>query len=367
MISLRSYYLAMLISIGCTLWASLASAEPQGGIEIGAKGIKTIVVDVVEGNLKILSVDTKNTTLVADLAAKKQFVAKSLDETAEAVAKSVKKIHEEFKVAEKRIYVVGSSGLFAPLNGDEKLIKANKELLVDAIRKSSTLMMDFISFTREAELTVASIVPTGLRDESVLLDIGSGNTKGGAEQKGSGFVSFGIPYGTISFFDRVNKEANKDDFFKTAVRLRNELVLPKLQESLKDKPELAKRKRVYLSGGTIWSLTTFEKPADRGSMVPLTLSDFASFSKFLRENTNELPNADLSRVADSEVKKLAIEDMNQVRKTFTPVQLIAGMEILNSLVEGFQLSAPNKQLFFARNAYIGWILGYLIEKDVVSK
>lgn len=367
MISLRSYSLAVLISISCTLWASPASAEPQGGIEIGAKGIKTIVVDVIDGNVKVLSVETKNTSLVADLAAKKQFVAKSLDETAEVVAKSAKKIREEFKVAEKRIYVVGSSGLFAPLNGDESLIKANQELLVEAIRKSSTLMMDFISVTREAELTVASIVPSDFRDESILLDIGSGNTKGGAEQKGTGFVSFGIPYGTISFFDRVNKEAAKDDFIKTAVRLRNELVLPKLQESLKDKPELAKRKRVYLSGGTIWSLTTFEKPADRSSMVPLTFNDFASFSKFLRENTNELPNADLSRVADSEVKKLAIEDMNQVRKTFTPVQLIAGMEILNSLVEGFQLKALDKQLFFARNAYIGWILGYLIEKRTVAK
>jgi exopolyphosphatase/pppGpp-phosphohydrolase len=306
-------------------------------------------------------IETKNATLVAELASAKQFPAKSLGNAAESVANLVKKIREDFKVPEKRIAVVGSSGLFVPLNGDEGLIKINKELLAEAVRKSTGLAMDFVSVAREAELTITSVIPPALRSESVLLDIGSGNTKGGLEKEGA-LVTFGIPFGTVSFHDRVVKEAANDDFIKTAARLRKEVLVPKLQEALKEKPELLGRKQVYLSGGAIWALTTFQKPADRSSMVPLAVNDFEIYSKFLYEHPKELPDADVSSIADLEVKKLALEDMKQVRKTFTRDQMIAGTEVLNALVEAFQLNAPDKKLYFARNAYIGWILGYVMEK-----
>jgi hypothetical protein len=101
--------------------------------------------------------------------------------------------------------------------------------------------------------------------------------------------------------------------------------------------------------------------------VELTLNDAKTFSKFLHEHKQDLPNSDLSGITDAGIKKLAVEDMNQVRKTFTSDQLVAGMEILNSLVDSFHLGDSDKQLYFARNAYIGWILGYVIEKGAVAK
>jgi len=291
-----------------------------------------------------------------------------LEETADVVARFAKKMREEFKVADKRIFIAGSSGLLTPLDGDENLIKANKERLVQAIRKSTALTMGFVSVTYEAELTITSVVPANDRNASVLLDNGSGNTKGGAaDQTGAGLITFGIPYGTISFFDRVKKEAKKDDFLATAARPRKEIVMPKLDDSLKGKVELTSRKRVYLSGGTIWALTTFTKPTERGNLIELSIGDLKAFSKFLRDHTDELPNPDLNGIADAEVKKLATADMDQVRKTFSRDQLIAGQEILNALVEGFHLDGAEKHLFFARNACIGWILGYTIEMGSLAK
>jgi exopolyphosphatase/pppGpp-phosphohydrolase len=348
---------------------AISQAEVYGGIEIGAKGIRAIAVDVPgdAGEPKIVFLENKNTTLVADLAAKKQFSPTSLGETAEIVGGFARKIRTDFKLADKRLYIVGSSGLFAPLEGDEKLVKANKERLVESIRQSTGATMDFVSVVREAELTITSVVPASLRKDSVLLDIGSGNTKGGAEQPGMGLITFGIPFGTVSFADRVKKDADKDNFPATAARLRKEIVMPKLQDSLQGKPELTRRKRVYLAGGAVWALATYMKPAERGNFVKLSLGDVKAFSRFLLEHPNELPNTDLSRVADEETKKLAAKDMNQVRKTFTRDQLVAGVEVLNALAEGFHLDAPDRQLYFARNAYIGWILGYTVEKAAASR
>lgn len=349
------------------LWASPARAEPQGGIEIGAKGVRAIVVEVKDGDVKVLSVENKNTTLVADLAAKKEFAAKSLDETAEVVAKFAQKIRTEHKVADKNISVVGSSGLFAPLAGDEKLIKAAKDQLTGAVQKSASLPLDFVSVQREAELTIAGVVPQKVRYESVLLDIGSGNTKGGADQKGGTALTFGIPYGTVSFSDLIKKEAKPEDFAKTALRLRKEVVSPKLLESIKGKAELTDRKRVYLSGGTAWALATFVKPGDRSDLVELSAGDIATFAKFLSASAGDVPDADVSRVADAGAKKLALDDMAQVRKTFTRDQMVAGAELLSALAEGFQLDAAGKHLYFPRNAYIGWILGYVVEKAPAAK
>jgi hypothetical protein len=341
-------------------------AESHGGIEIGAKGIRAIVVDIPgnDGEPKILMIENKNTTLVAELASTKMYSPKSLDETARLVGQFAKKMRDEFKIPDQRLYVVGSSGIFVPLEGDADLIKANKELLVKAIQESTKLTMDFVTIVREAELTITSVVPAPFRYESVLLDIGSGNTKGGADQKETGLVTFGISFGTISFFDQIKKEAKLDNFAASAARLRKELVLPALQGSLKGNPELTRRKKVYLAGGSVWALTTFMKPADRGEFVTLTHGDIGAFQKLLLDNPKDLPNPDLNGITKEDVKRFAAKDLAAVRKTFSRDQLIAGVEILNALSEGFQLDAPDK---LARNAYIGWILGYTMEKGTRSR
>jgi len=51
-----------------------------------------------------------------------------------------------------------------------------------------------------------------------------------------------------------------------------------------------------------------------------------------------------------------------VKKGFTPEQLLAGAEILKALAEEFDF-AKEKKVYFARQAYLGWILAYVIEKS----
>jgi hypothetical protein len=349
-------------------WPTLARAEVHGGIEIGAKGIRAIAVDVAaEGaDSRILLLENQNTTLVADLATKMRFSQEALDKTVDIVGRLAQKIRDDFKLPEKRLYIVGSSGLFTPLEGNEELIKVNKVLLVEAIRKKTSITMDFVTITREAELTIVSVVPAKVRGDAVLLDIGSGNTKGGGETKDGKLLTLGINFGTVSFSDRVKKEADKAGFAETATKLRDQLVVPALEQALRDKKELLTRKRIFVAGGSVWAMTTFVKPLDRGNHVALAASDIGAFYKLLLANPEKLPDPDLSGGTE-EARKLAITDLAQVRKTFTRDQLIAGIEILRALSTTFGFDAKDKHVVFARNAYIGWILGYTVEKGRAAK
>src|SRR5207237_384518 len=78
-----------------------------------------------------------------------------------------------------RLYVVGSSGLFSAIEGKKDAVKANQDALAEAIREACGLKMTFIDVTREAELSIDGVIPAKHAAVSMLLDIGSGNTKGG--------------------------------------------------------------------------------------------------------------------------------------------------------------------------------------------
>lgn len=179
-------------------------------------------------------------------------------------------------------------------------------------------------------------------------------------------MTFSLPYGTISFADRVKKESDNKPFETMAAGLRDQLLAPQLRKSLEGKAQLVQRKRVYLGGGSVWALATFTKPFDRGQFVALSPPDFKQFHKFLVQHDGVLPNPNLGDATD-EIRKTVEKDLTKVRQTFSRDQLIAGVEILNALTVAFQLDREDKQIFFARNMYIGWILGYTMEKGTPSR
>src|SRR5436190_1271516 len=90
---LRSWIVALVVLGGSLCPTARVWAEVHGGIEIGAKGIRAIVVDVLgEDDPKILMIDNKNTTLVAELAKAKKYTPMALAETATIVGQLSKKM-----------------------------------------------------------------------------------------------------------------------------------------------------------------------------------------------------------------------------------------------------------------------------------
>ncbi len=338
-------------------------ADLHGGIEIGAKGVKAAVVDVTGGtdgfNAKVLMSGTQNTTLTAGLATSGRFDADALKATAEAVAKFAGRMQNEFKVPSEAIHVVGSSGLFSALAGKADAIQANQDALAGAVRETCGLKMRFVSAKREVELSIVGAVPPRQLATAVLLDVGSGNTKGGYRE-GTGYVSAAVPFGSVTFADAVKKRG------EPAATVRQEVLVPALKKALADKPELAKREQVYLSGGAIWAMATLVHPGDRGAYVALTAEDVEAYRQLLLKTPGQFPAVDLGAIADEAIRREAQKELDSVKETFTPDQLLAGAEIIKAMADeiGF---GKDKKVYFTRNGYLAWVVAYAVEKGSAPK
>ncbi len=343
--------------------------ELHAGIEIGAKGIKAVVLRVVDTpdglEASILFSGTANSTLVGGTGGTGRFDPDAVKQTVEEVGKFYRLMRETHKVDPGHIYIVGSSGLFSGIDGKEELIKVNKETLTTAIDKGVGVKMSFVSDRQEAELSIVGIVPRRHLNDSVLVDIGSGNTKGGFRSgvKGS-FTTFSVPFGSVTFTDLVKQQAKMSGkpFPVAAEELWKEVLVPALVPQLDACPDLRSKKRVYLSGGMIWAMATLVRPGDRSAYTELTNADVEAFRRLVRKDPGMFPEIDLSGIADAKIRVEAAADLKRVRATYTPQNLVAGAEVLTALSGEFGFAAEGRKVYFARYGHLGWILAFVAER-----
>jgi exopolyphosphatase/pppGpp-phosphohydrolase len=354
-------------------WAQAANpvrAETHGGIEIGAKGVKATVLDVTDGDggygVKVLLSATKNTKLTEGLKSSGRFDDAALRDAAGAVAQFAAQMDKDHRVPPERLHVVGSSGLFSAIEKKPDAVRMNQDLLAAAVRDACGLKVTFIDVKREVELSVVGTIPPKDGGRAILLDIGGGNTKGGYCDGDKDCVSFGIPYGSVTFTDRVKDHAGKEGFAASAEALRTEVLVPELKKAVEGKPELTRRPRIYLSGGACWALATLVHPGDRSAYVVLTANDVDTYRQMLVAAKGEFPTPDLSRIIDPEVREAARKEIEQVKGVFKPEQLLAGAAILKALSDEFGF-AGDKRVTFVRHAQVAWILAYVAEKAATPK
>jgi len=340
-------------------------AEVYAGVEVGGKGVKATVVDVsgdgATAEIAVKLADTTNTGLATDVARDGRFGATALAETVKAVGTYTDRFRKEFAAAPGRIYVVGSSGLFAAILDKPELIKENQTRLADAVKERTGVAMTFIDARRESELSIVGVVPKKDRAAALLIDVGGGNTKGGCEVGPGKFATFAVPFGTATFAELANKAGAADA--KAMKALCDDKVVPLLKAQLSGLPDLAKRDRVYLSGGVAWAAATFARPTDAKPFTTLTLKDVEAFEAKLGADPAAFPEPDLS-AADDEGRRRALAEWARVKKVYTPEQLLAGAQVLRSAIRE---AGEGKHFFFARNGYLGWILAYVTESAVGGK
>lgn len=346
--------------------ASEVRAEVHGGIEIGGKGVKATVVEVRgEGDetvLKVQLADTTNTALAAGIAREGRFDPTALAETVQAIKKYHDRFRAEFRVPAEHIYVVGSSGLFAGLQGKAEAIEANLRILADAVKKHTGLSMTFIDVRREAQLSILGTLPIKRRMTGLLIDIGSGNTKGGFPIGPDKYATFGVPFGTLTFAELARKKNATDA--KSLVALGEETLAPLMKKELSGLPGLTKRDRVYLSGGVVWAAATFAHPGDARTFTPLTLKEVEQFEAKLLASPGAFPALDLAAITDKSAQTRAQVEIKRVKKVYSPEQLLAGTQILKSALREL---GDEKHCYFARHGYLGWILAYVAESALEGK
>ncbi len=192
------------------------AAERRGGIEIGSKGVKATVVEIGEGQngaqVKTIMTEVSNTTVVAGAVGNGAFAADAIRDTAAEAGKFAKKMQGEFGVSPKNIRVIGSSGLPQASNRSE---------LVKAVQEATDLApMEFLTPCREVELTIRGLIPDVERGQGVLVDVGSGNTKGGFIGMDGQPTCFSVPLGSVTYANRVKQGAAGKPFAEAAAALR---------------------------------------------------------------------------------------------------------------------------------------------------
>jgi serine/threonine protein kinase len=340
---------------GATFPLTAENQSLYGGIEIGAKGIKAVVLKVDSSKdgyeaTTLKPMEAVNTTLMSGVAQTGKFSPEAIDETAKAVKTLYTEMQNKYRVATERIYIIGSSGLQKP--GQYNSDVDNKDELVRKIEGATGRKMIFIDVDQEARDSIKETIPDEYLETAILVDIGSGNTKGGYHE--GDFVPMNIPYGTVTFTDEVMKRGGTgNNFAPEAVKLRSELLVPALQNQVQRKAPLVRRGRVYLTGGIVWVMTTLLHPGSHDTYVKITADDINKFEKMALDKDPGLKKPDVSSIKDPKSLKV-IQD---AAGKFGPENLIAGAELLQAVSSEFEL--VNKDIYFRDTSEWGWLFTYV--------
>jgi hypothetical protein len=250
-----------------------------------------------------------------------------------------------------QIYVVASSSVHAASHYDRL-----RESIENALGKPG--LMGFVKPDEEAGYAfhgVLHLIPKAYREkrkrEALVLDIGSGNTKGAYQEKTGEkprLVDFAIPWGTLTFSKQVDNERGDGNFKDTSARLRHSLLQPEIRDEMARKQDMA-HGRVYLLGGISWALANLAQPGNAQHFPRV-------FPEHIETLYNEAirPNA-RRRLCEENPRRN--EEINRVCQTFSVDNIIAGMDLLKTFSE--EMKFKDKTVFFMRDSLYAWPLGYL--------
>jgi tetratricopeptide (TPR) repeat protein len=331
-----------------------------GGVEIGSKGVKAIALEILMKNdelydIKELFRENINTTIISGVKETGTFSSDSINETAEAVKTLINKIQEK-GVPKENIFIIASSAITS--------VK-NKEALSDKIKELTGYNTNFLTTKDEVLYNIAGALPVKYYYNSIVVDIGSGNTKIGYLEKVADNInvkSLEIPYGSVSLTEEAKKRGNLNNGLNEIL---NKEVIVTLKKEVQKNPAYINRNNVFLLGGAVWALTTLQKPEQiNESYVKLTAKNIEDFLNNLKKNPDKALNPDISRLKP-EIKQQAQKQIEKVKDVFTVDNLNSGLSLLSALSK--ELKFSSKQIMFPRygNWLIGFVMlnGYWIEKE----
>jgi hypothetical protein len=336
-----------------------SNAQLYGGIEIGSKGIKYSIIKVKRKNgvssFTSLKDGSNNVTIIED------FSNTSISKTVDAVKAFKDSISNyTIKIPPENIFIAVSSGVKEAADKmpgkQTELEQALTNGLPDYGKK-----IQFLTACEEGNLTIKGVVPSKFLYKCSLIDIGSGNSKGGYREQGEKAAEcFSLPWGSVTFAnkfkDKENKVAYAEQFFK-------ENISDQISSEIRKSPGLTNRAYTYFNGGIIWAMCNYLHPERvNEDFTEFTKGDIDKFLNLASTNYNLLITPDLSRISDEDVFNSANKQIARTKSTFNQDNIIAGALILKGIVDQLESTGPQKRYAFARYGYVGWISGYIVNK-----
>jgi hypothetical protein len=321
------------------------SAETYCPVEVGSKGIKGRIFELEVGKECMLmprEIYSRNENLdLVDSITNGQFTDAAIDSAAVAVARFINAMQSQAPSCKP--FVVGSSGVAKAKNLDA---------LADAVAEKTKLpKMGFIDAKQEAEYGYYSSVSGRERTKSLVIDIGSGNTKFGYIDGKRQFVGAELAYGSVT----LNKLVGISDLpprFSLARVAMNE-VLPAFRTVVKEHPEILNRSNTIWIGGAAWATAMYSHPeaADKPS-VTVTRSDIEEFLIALeKDNWKDRKPPKPLTVAQAKAWEKQWADVTSVFKNTG--QLLSGVFLMKVILSD---GIPRQSVHFPLNGQ--WISGY---------
>jgi exopolyphosphatase/pppGpp-phosphohydrolase len=186
-------------------------AQLYGGIEIGSKGIKMTILEVE--NLRRNTYDvkefwTENVGIAAGIGIDGALLKEDIERAGAVVYTNYLKMLTEYKIEDKNIFIVGSSGVGLANNTNDLVVK---------IKELTNKRIEIISSSLEAKLLLRGCIPPKNYLNSVIIDIGGGNTKGGYAKEINGasvFFPISCDLGTVTLSEIINKKCKQKTIFE---------------------------------------------------------------------------------------------------------------------------------------------------------
>jgi len=377
----RSFLLGLfLVLSGVVLQAQTSfklkynNSAVYGGIEVGSKGVKMSVIEIGKnaqsrGAFNILKDSSVNTDFIS-------FNSPTFEATLDGMSGLYATLTKKYRIDPSYVYTVVSSGVKQQAEKEQKTEWIAN--LVDSFRtkiNEPSREVDVVGALEEARLSHLGIVPEARRYTTFLIDIGSGNTKGGYFPNGNttDFRLFNVNWGTKSVANITDKRCGEDktllNFYKQLYRVLSEAENSEIIYAVNESGSYPKSDNVAFSGGIAWSVATLMFPElIDNSVVGVTFEQVQKFYDRLYTNFNSVTEAYLSKnILDQTADKAAIsKEVKRVHQVFDQKSLLAGTGLLLKVMRQFQSIYEGKQFYLVKNGQVGWISAY-VDQNIGKK
>jgi hypothetical protein len=373
-IKLRS----LLIMMGCILLQQsvvgqmafqlkFKKSSVYAGIEVGSKGVKMSCIEIGKN-----AQQTGAYHLLKDTAVNTDFISFT-PATATATLQEFYSLYQlalnQYHIPSERIYTVISSGVKVQSE------KAGKESWVTTLLDSFRLRIgepnravEVISPIQEARLSHLGIVPESRRYNTFLIDIGSGNAKGGyfPDDNTKNFRLFELSWGTKSVSNATEKKCGEDrsiaNFQKLLYRVLAGSASEEITYAVNVSNAFNMSDNIAVSGGIAWSVANLLFPElINNPVVPVTYEEVLRLSDRIAKNYSSLHfNAIAATVTDKTIDKVLVaREIKKVHEVFDQRSLLAGIGLMLKIMRQFEGLYDKKQFFLVKNGQVGWISAYV--------
>ncbi len=341
------------------------------GIDIGSKGVKLSVLEIgrnaqKSGAFNVLKDTSVNTDFIS-------FTQSSYQNTLNGLTRLYDAALKQYKIPAENIFTVVSSGIKIQADKEDKVSWINQ--LISAFRANISepdRKVPVIDVVEEARLSHLGIVPDTRRYTTFLIDIGSGNTKGGYFPNGNTkeLKLFQLSWGTKSTTNAAEKRCDEDKSLANYNRQLGRVLLgaenSEIVYAVNESGAYPMSDNIAFSGGIAWSLANLVYPElIDNSVVPVSYEDLVKFNEKLFSNYAAVSDsAILKTITDPSLDKAAIaKEIKRVNQVFDQRALMAGTGLLLKIMRQFDGVWEKKQFFLVKNGQVGWISAY-VDKNI---